>query len=362
MIENLLKEGLRDLAPYQPKEYKDYIRLDANENNYGSMLLNQKIAKAILDIKVNQYPDSDCCQLRSMLAKELKVAKERLLVGSGSDQLIVMILNAFIDKGDKILTLKPTFSMYKISNKIAGGITIEIPLNKDFEFDYYGFIKAIKKEEPKVVFLTNPNNPTGGIIPREQIIRLIEHTSGIVVVDEAYYEFYGESVIDLTTYYPNLVVLRTLSKAYALAGARVGYAVASKELTELIYRVKPPYNVSSLDQAAARVCLDNKPLFKGIIEEIVVERQRLALQLGQIKELKVYNSYGNFLLVAYEGAKELFQYLLDKGIVLRYFGDGDLKNCLRISIGTREENALLIQEINSFFGINIDREKLIQAK
>lgn len=362
MVANLLKEGIRGLVPYQPKEYKEYIRLDANENNYSSRLLNQKIAKAILDIKVNQYPDSDCHQLRDMLAKELRVAKERLLVGSGSDQLIAMVLNAFVDKGDKVLTLSPTFSMYKISNQIAGGITIEIPLKKDFSFDYYGFIKAIKKEEPKVVFITNPNNPTGGVIPREQIIKLIEHTNGVVVVDEAYYEFYGESVIDLTAYYQNLIVLRTLSKAYGLAGARVGYSIASKELIEVISRVKPPYNVSSLDQTAAKVCLDNRTLFRGIIEEIITEREKLAVELGLIKELKVYNSYGNFLLVGYERAGELYQHLLNKEIVVRCFGDGDLKDCLRISIGTVEENRLLLQTINGYFGINAGGERLIQAK
>ena len=363
MMENLLKSSVRTLTPYQPKEFSNVIRLDANENNYGSNLLNQKIAKALMDININQYPDTDCNQLRGMLAKELMVSEEELLVGCGSDQLIVMLLNAFIDKGDKILTSSPTFTMYKISNQIVGGTTVEIPLKEDFAFDYYDFIKGIKKENPKIVFITNPNNPTGGIIPREQIIKIIEHSNAIVVVDEAYHEFYQESVIDLTSYYSNLVVLRTLSKAYGLAGARVGYSVASKELTGLIKRVKPPYNVSSLDQAAARVCLANKPLFEGIIEEIILQRERLALELRKFADIRVYESFGNFLLLRYVKAKELYQYLLDKGIVIRFFGnEGALENCIRISIGTAEENTILMEVLEEYFGLDNKLTKLKQAK
>jgi len=362
MLENLLRNSIKTLIPYTPKEYSNVIRLDANENNYGSRLLNQKLAKALMEVNINQYPDTDCTQLRGMLAKELMVSEEELLVGCGSDQLIVMLLNAFIDKGDKIATLSPTFTMYKISNQIAGGETVEIPLKQDFQFDYYAFIKGIKKENPKLVFITNPNNPTGGVIPREQIIKIIEHSNAIVVVDEAYYEFYKESVIDLTSYYSNLVVLRTLSKAYGLAGARIGYSVASKELTGLIKRVKPPYNVSSLDQAAARVCLDNKPLFEGIIEEILLQRERLAKELTKLEGLKVYESFGNFLLVRYQKAMELYNYLLEKGIVVRYFGGGGaLEGCLRISIGTAEENTILLEVLGDYWGIENQSTKLKQA-
>ncbi len=362
MMENLLRSSIKTLTPYQPLEYSNVIRLDANENNYGSRLLNQKLAKALMEVNINQYPDTDCTQLRGMLAKVLMVSEEELLIGCGSDQLIVMLLNAFIDKGDKIVTSSPTFTMYKISNQIAGGVTVEIPLKQDFEFDYYEFIKEIKKENPKLVFITNPNNPTGGVIPREQIIKIIEHSNAIVVVDEAYYEFYQESVIDLTSYYSNLVVLRTLSKAYGLAGTRVGYSVASKELTGLIKRVKPPYNVSSLDQAAARVCLENKPLFDGIIEEIILQRGRLAQELAKLEGLRVYESFGNFLLVRYEKATELYSYLLEKGIVIRYFGSkGALENCLRISIGTAEENTILLEVLGEYFGVENKAAKLKQV-
>ncbi|SES81809.1 histidinol-phosphate aminotransferase [Natronincola peptidivorans] len=352
MINNLVKENIQSLQPYEVKECENIAKLDANENNNVAYLLNQKIAKSLMGLKVNQYPDSDCCQLRKMLQKELGLAPQQLMMGCGSDQLISIIINAFVGEGDKILTHTPTFGMYKITAQIAGGTTVEVPLGKDFSFDYYSFIKESKKQKPKVIFLTNPNNPTGGIIPREQIIKIVEFSDGIVVVDEAYFEFYGESVIDLVNYYPNLIVLRTLSKAYGLAGARVGYGAASKELMAVLYKIKPPYNVASLSQIAAMVCLENKEILEDVIQEIVLEREAMTKQLESLPKVKPYKSYGNFILCRLENAKEVYEHFLNNKVLVRYFGEtGPLAGCIRISIGTKEENQLVIKLLMKALGI-----------
>ncbi|SDJ85321.1 histidinol-phosphate transaminase [Natronincola ferrireducens] len=348
MINSLVKKSVKSLIPYRVEECQDAIKLDANENNNVAYLLNQKIAKALMELKVNQYPDSDCCRLRGQLGRELGLSPQQLLMGCGSDQLISLVINSFVGEGDKVLTLTPTFGMYKLSTQIAGGATVEVPLGEDFTFDFYSFMKALRRESPKVIFLTTPNNPTGGIIPREQLIKIIEYANAIVVVDEAYYEFCGETVIDLVNYYPNLVVLRTLSKGYGLAGARVGYAAGGRGIMGILYKVKPPYNVSSISQLAAQVCLDNRGFIEAEIQEVIKEREKLRTAL-EAMGMKVYKSYGNFLLCRLDKAKEMYNYLLENKVLVRYFGEeGPLAGCLRITIGTKEENQLvlkLLQEI-----------------
>lgn len=349
MIEGLLKESVKNLIPYTPKNYNVKVKLDANENNHVALKLNDKLLEAIKELRVNEYPDSDSTVVREMLAKDFGVSLNQILLGCGSDQLITLIVNAFVDKGEKILIHTPTFDMYKITNQIAGGITIEVPLGENFEFNCQEFIRVMKEEKPKIVFLTNPNNPTGGVIPKDEIIEIIENCPGIVAVDEAYAEFYRESAIDLVGKYKNLVVLRTLSKAFGLAGARVGYSIASQELTEAINRVKPPYNVSSIDQLAAKVCLENKVWMIDIIDEIIEERERVKDKLREVCNIKIFESKANFLLFKIKNAKAIYEYLLSKGVLIRYFGEqGPLAGCLRVSIGTTEDNNQFLKLLGSY--------------
>ncbi|MCK9268612.1 MAG: histidinol-phosphate transaminase, partial [Alkaliphilus sp.] len=296
MLNSLVKDNIKSLLSYKVEEHADMIKLDANENNNASYLLNEKLVEAIMELKINEYPDSDCVELRAMLAEEFDLDIEQIMVGCGSDQLIALIMDTFIGSGDKMLTHVPTFGMYKIGTQIAGGITVEVPLNEDFSFDLDGFVEAMEREEPKVIFLTNPNNPTGNIMSAEQIIKIAQLSKGVVVVDEAYYEFYGESVIDLVNEYENLIVLRTFSKAYGLAGARVGYGVASKQLMDILYKVKPPYNVASLSQIAAKVCLMNKDIMYNTVREIVKEREKMINSLKEILGFRIFESHANFVL------------------------------------------------------------------
>ncbi len=343
MLDSLVKDNIKGLLPYKVKEYTDIIKLDANENNSAAYLLNEKLCEAIMGLEINKYPDSDCTELRNMLAKELNLDARQIMVGCGSDQLISLIMSAFIGNGDKMLTHIPTFGIYKIAAQIEGGITVEVPLNEDFSFDLSSFVEAMEREKPKVIFLTNPNNPTGNVIPREQITKIVQLSKGIVVVDEAYYEFYGDSVIDLVDKYENLVVLRTLSKAYGLAGARVGYGAASGQLMDILYKVKPPYNVTSLSQVAAKVCLANKKVLHDTVKETIEERGKMINSLKEIPNLKVFESHANFVLCKLNDAKGVYDYLLNNRVLVRYFGEeGPLANCLRISIGTKDENAQVV--------------------
>ncbi len=349
MLDNLVKDNIKDLQAYKVEPSKGMIKLDANENNNLSYLLNEKLARALTDLKINEYPDSDCIELRAILSDQLNLDADQIMVTCGSDQLIQIIMTAFVGKGDKMLTHVPTFGMYKIGTQTAGGTSVEVALNDDFSFNIDRFLKAIEEEGPKIIFLTNPNNPTGNIIPRNEIIKIIESSGGIVVVDEAYYEFYGESVIDLVNKYDNLIVLRTLSKAYGLAGARVGYGLASRPLMDILYKVKPPYNVASLSQLAAKVCLANKDIMTGAVDEIIKERDKMAGLLKDLPNFKIYDTHANFVLCKIDQAKKVYDYLLDNKVLVRYFGEeGPLGNCLRISIGTKEENDLLIDLLRKF--------------
>ncbi len=343
-MNSLVRENIKSLNAYEVNEVETVAKLDANENNNLAHQLNEKILGAIMELKLNQYPDSDSIELREILARELGLRPEEIIVGCGSDQLISIIINSFVGEGDKILTQDPTFAMYKLVTQISGGTTVEVGLGEDFAFDYGSFKDAMDRENPKIIFITNPNNPTGGLIAREDIVKVIDNAKGIVVVDEAYYEFCGESVIDLLNLYPNLIVLRTLSKAYGLAGARVGYGVACKDLMDILYKVKPPYNVANLSQVAAKVCLENKDLMVKAVEDIIGQRDRLVPALRGLKGVKVFDSYGNFILCRMDKAKQVYDYLLENKVLVRYFGDGGpLANCLRISIGTKEENNLLLE-------------------
>jgi len=349
MIEELLKDSVKSLTPYKPKNLVAKAKLDANENNHVALKLNEKILESFKNLKINQYPDSDSTIIREMLARDFGFSVDEIILGCGSDQLITLIINAFVDKGDKILIHTPTFDMYRITNQVAGGVTIEVPLGENFEFNCKEFIRVMISERPKVVFLTNPNNPTGGVIPKDEIIQVIENCPGIVAIDEAYMEFYKDSAIDLVRKYNNVVVLRTLSKAFGLAGARVGYSIASEELTEAINRVKPPYNVSSVDQLVARVCLENKGWIMEVIDEIISERERVKERLTALSDIKIFNSEANFILFSIRNAKEIYEYLLNKGVLIRYFGEkGPLTGCLRVSIGTREENNLFLELLEGY--------------
>lgn len=315
------------------------IILDANEMPFDlSESLKQEVLKELGLVRWNRYPDIYCDKLRTALGDYVQKDYEMIAVGNGSDELISLILRALIGYGDRIMTVEPTFSMYTFYAKINGIKVLNFNLEDNFELDIVRLKKTLKTEKPKMLILCNPNNPTGSCIDIEDIKEIASDYDGYLMLDEAYYEFYGVSGIGLLENYKNVIVLRTLSKAFGLAGIRVGYVVAAKKIIESIFAVKSPYNVNSLTQTVALKVLEHIEEVKERVELIKNERERMYNQLNLVKNIMVYPSKANFLLMKSSDSGQISEKLKKKKIKIRYFENHGLKNFIRVSIGSREEN------------------------
>lgn len=315
------------------------IILDANEMPFDlSESLKQEVLKELGLVRWNRYPDIYCDKLRTALGDYVQKDYEMIAVGNGSDELISLILRALIGYGDRIMTVEPTFSMYTFYAKINGIKVLNFNLEDNFELDIVRLKKTLKTEKPKMLILCNPNNPTGSCIDIEDIKEIASDYDGYLMLDEAYYEFYGVSGIGLLENYKNVIVLRTLSKAFGLAGIRVGYVVAAKKIIESIFAVKSPYNVNSLTQTVALKVLEHIEEVKERVELIKNERERMYNQLNLVKNIMVYPSKANFLLIKSSDSGQISVKLKKKNIKIRYFENHGLKNFIRVSIGSREEN------------------------
>ncbi|MDQ2087690.1 histidinol-phosphate transaminase [Herbivorax sp. ANBcel31] len=351
MIKDLVRREIKEFDPYKANQIPHEIKLDANESPFD---LPEKIRKKVADFflkgpDLNLYPDTDSIELRKTLAPYWKVDYENIVVGTGSDQLIQVIINVFVEKGDKVVCPVPSFGMYKINTIIGGGIPVEIPLKKerDFAYDIDQFIHVTKREKAKIVFLCNPNNPTGGSISKENIEKIAkECPDAVIVVDEAYAEFLKESSAGLLSRYENLVILRTFSKAYGLAGLRCGYSISGLEMANEISKVKPPYNISSLSQYIAMLTFKEREIIDSQVEYLIEQREYLMGELEKMEKIHVYPSEANFICFEVPDAPEVCKKLEEKGILIRGFGKAPiLGNCARVSIGNKEQNNVLLKEL-----------------
>ncbi len=351
MIEELLRTEIRSFVPYNANQQPYKIKLDANESPFNlPTAVRKKLADYILENpQLNLYPDTDSVQLREALGGYWKVDKENIIVGTGSDQLIQVIANVFLEKGDKVLYPAPSFGMYKDSCIIAGGKAVEYILDQDNNFSYSAdkIIQAYEEEQPKIIYICSPNNPTGNLMPQDEIMKVLKACKkSIVVVDEAYADFSGTTVIPYIEEYDNLLILRTFSKAFGLAGIRCGYSIASEKLTRAVNLARPPYNISSLSQYAATLVLSNIDEIQNNIKYLVDERERVFSKLAGIEGLKVYGSAANFILIKVQNSKDVYTKLCEKGIFIRAFGSSPLlTDCMRITIGTHEQNSALLDEL-----------------
>lgn len=351
MIKNLVRKDIREFDPYKTNQIPYKIKLDANESPFD---LPEKIRKKVVDFflkgpELNLYPDTESIELRKILASYWKVDYENIVVGTGSDQLIQVVINVFIEKGDKVICPVPSFGMYKINTIIGGGIPVEVHLEReqDFEYDIDLFIETAKKENAKVVFLCTPNNPTGGSIPKAGIEKIAkECPNTVIVVDEAYAEFSKEASVDLISKYDNIIILRTFSKAYGLAGIRCGYSLSGVEMAEEISKVKPPYNISSLSQYIAMLTFKEREIIDKQVEYLIEQREYLIRELKKIDKIHVYPSQANFICFEVPDASLVHKKLEAKGILIRSFGNAPiLGNCVRISVGSKEQNDILLKEL-----------------
>lgn len=323
---------------------EDFLKLDAGENPYG---FSPKINKALADYEYfNYYPDPEYKELRKALANYAGVNMENIMVGSGSDELLDLTFRLFLNSGDKVINCPPSFGMYPILVTLNKGELISVPRNKDFSLD----LKSIKEkiEKAKVIIICNPNNPTGNVSSKEEIISLLK-SGKIVIVDEAYFEYYGESVVSQVKKYNNLIVLRTLSKWAGIAGLRLGYAIASPFIVKQLLKIKSPYNVNLAAEVAGKIALSNLSQANFINLKIVKERERVFNQLQKISYLNVYPSKTNFLFVKFNEDLLEFKTYLEKNKIAVRFYDSDLTGkAIRISIGKPEQNNKVIKILKRY--------------
>lgn len=320
------------------------IILNANEMPFDlPESLKEEILNELSLVNWNRYPDIYCDKLRTALGDYVQKEYEMIAVGNGSDELISLVMRALMGYGDRVMIVEPTFSMYSFYAKLNGIEAINFNTEDDFELNIELLKKTLNIKKPKMLILCNPNNPTGNCIEIEAIKDIASDYDGYLVLDEAYYEFHGASGIGLLENYKNVIILRTLSKAFGLAGLRVGYAIATKNIIESIFSVKSPYNVNSLTQTAAIKVLEHIEVIKGRIEIIKSERERMYNQLNKMKNLKVYPSKANFLLIKSLNSYQISEKLNLEKVKIRYFENQSLKDFIRVSIGSREENDRFIE-------------------
>ena len=330
---------IRRVAELKAYEAEDFggvrVKLDAMENPYTlPEPIRREVADAVMGVLVNRYPDPEAAALKAALAEQLGVGPKSLVLGNGSDELIGMVISAFGGSPGLIAYPSPTFSMYGIIAKE----TLELPTGPDFDIDIDGAMRLVRERAPKVIFIAYPNNPTGNLYSREKVRRLIEESGAVVVVDEAYNSFSGESFIGYIGKHENLAVLRTLSKV-GMAGLRVGMLAAGPEIVSAINKVRLPYNINSLSQAAAGVILRHKSVVDAQVRLIIEERERMYGALSAMPGVTAWDSKTNFILFRVPDAGRAFAALKGRGILVRNLdAPGPLAGCLRVTVGTEEED------------------------
>lgn len=341
-IDSLVRENILKLKPYTSArgDYLTGILLDANENSFGSVVEDD------WNVELNRYPDPFHNLLREELGKYLSVEKENLFVGVGSDEIIDLLIRIFCEpKIDNVIILEPTYGMYKVACDVNDVPTIPVMFNKSFQLDLDEVYDAITKNT-KLVFICSPNNPTGNLVNHENILELAKNFNGIIVVDEAYIEFAEEpSLTQMIQEYSNIVVARTFSKAWGLAGVRCGYCVTSPEITRLLYKIKLPYNINKLTSQVVLNALKNYKQKNKFVEAIKHERQFLIGGLKSIEKIrKVFPSDTNFILFECDNPTGVYSKLTERGIIIRD-RSSQVKDCLRVSVGTREQNEKFLNEL-----------------
>ncbi|MDA8227149.1 MAG: histidinol-phosphate transaminase [Desulfitobacterium hafniense] len=336
---------IRALRPYESKVVPDCLKLDANENPFPwpegmkEDLLSQKVA-------LTRYPDGSAIELRKAISEYTGVPAEGILVGNGSDELIQLLLAVFGGEEKALLVHPPTFSMYYAAAKVTGTGIKEVPLIGGISLDTEKMVEVGSLPEVNVIIVCSPNNPTGTLYPRQEILKIVQETGKIVIVDEAYSEFAGESLINEISNYPNLIVMRTFSKAFGLAGLRLGYLLGQPSTIELINRARQPFNVNAFSQKAGVVALKYLREYQEQIEVLKVEIADLAAELGRIPGIQVFQTRANFVLFKPDNPDEWAKAFAEKGFMVRNMGELPvIGKALRVSSGTPQENELFKKAI-----------------
>lgn len=356
----LLKKELLKICPYKPGKpieelqrelgLKDIVKLASNENPIGPSPEAVKAARKYL-LNVNRYPDGGSFELKKRLAKHLGVAESNIIAGNGSDEIILIVVRAMLSEGDEVIVARPTFVMYSITSKTAGAKVVEVPV-KDFYYD----LKAMKNAvcaRTKIIFIANPDNPVGTYLKEKEILEFMDGLSKDILVffDEAYYEFACDE-----PGYPrmlkylgkkNIIITRTFSKAYGLAGLRIGYGIADKGLINYLEKVRPPFNTNSLAQAAACAALDDE-VFLSDTKKVIRQGKGYLYREFERLGFEYIPSAANFILVDVKtDSADLFKNLLNLGVIVRGMEEWGLDSFIRVTVGTQEENERLVRALKN---------------
>ncbi|NVM53583.1 MAG: histidinol-phosphate transaminase [Candidatus Helarchaeota archaeon] len=366
-LENLISKNLKNYIQYTSGasvpdllsrfklDEETILKLDANENVFiEPNWLREKINEAVQSCIVSRYPDNLYVDARNSLAKYLNIKPDQILLGNGSDDILDVIVHAFLDNASELITAEPTFSMYEFLTKIIGAKYVVTLLGKNFELNSEEILASIS-DNTKVIILSSPNNPTGNQFSSEKLQKIIESTDGVVVIDEAYVDFADYNLVDWVSKYNNLIIMRTFSKSWGLAGLRVGYAVSNEEMINFLKNVQKPYSLNIIGQAIIPVIINSISYIDETIQKIKEERKWLESAYQTVDNLKMYPSRTNFFLLRILKeeftADKLIKQLMEKNIIIRDRSDQPLlKKCVRITIGTHDMNEYVITSLKKILG------------
>lgn len=341
---------LDGLVPYDPKYLPADAFLSANENPCDvDAAIRAEITREIEKIALNRYPDPLANELRDLIAEANGLVRDQVLVGNGGDELLFNLALAWGGPGRKFLNVPPTFSVYAANARLTGTETVNVNRRADYSIDEEAVLERVAQGDIDFVVITSPNNPTGLNAPEGFLLRLLESADALVMVDEAYFEFSGQTMLPHLAEHKNLVLLRTFSKAYSLAGVRMGYILAHPDVIREFIKVRQPYSVDAVSQAIARVAYANRDRFDAGIQAIISERARVMEALEAMPGAKPYPSDSNYILFELDGAAEAWEYLYSKGILVRDFSkSAGLEGTLRVTIGAKEQNDAFLSVLGEF--------------
>ncbi len=341
---------LDGISPYDPKYLPAEVRLSANENPRDvDPDIRRRIASAIEDTPLNRYPDPLANELREVIAVANGLDRDCVLMGNGGDELLFDLSLAWGGSGRTFLNLPPTFSVYESNARLTGTALVEVPRCSDFSIDEDAVLDRVSQGDIDFMVIGSPNNPTGLMVPTEFLVRLLDTTDALVMVDEAYFEFSRQTVRPYLAEHENLLILRTFSKAFSLAGVRMGYILGHPDVIREFEKVRQPYSVDAVSQAIARVVYENRADFERGIIAIIEERERLFDALVKMRDVVPYPSDANWVLFRTGQAKKAWDYLYEHGVLVRDFSDvAMLDDTLRVTVGTHEENNLFLHYLEEF--------------
>jgi len=351
---DLVREEVRALTAYHVPPAAGLVKLDAMENPHRLPAeLAREMGERLAQVAVNRYPDPTGAALKARLRETMSIPEHLdLVLGNGSDEILQLLTVALARRGAAVLSLEPSFVVYRLAAIAAGLRYVGVPLNADFTLDEAALAAAIERERPALTWIAYPNNPTGNLFPREAILRAVEASPGLVAIDEAYYAFSGgATLLDEVGRHPNLLLVRTVSKL-GLAGLRVGVGIATREWIQELEKLRMPYNVNVLSAAAADLLLAHRDVFEAQTRAIVAQRERLEASLDALARVKRFASAANFVLVRVPDAPATFEGLRQRGILVKNLHGSHplLAHCLRLTVGTTDENTRMLDALSRALG------------